>query len=163
MRWVDTATMLPLSFTVMGDPVSQGSMKVVRGKPIHQKQAQLVFWRHNILQKALVAARAHEVPVPINEPVALEMRFYMHRHEHTTFEEAATRPDLDKLVRAVNDGLAPIKGYKFLREDSRVIAVNASKEYAKTNRVGDPEGPRVEITVYRFKGNRKKRGERNER
>ena len=157
MRWTDTATMLPLYFTVLGDPVSQGSMKVVRGKPIHQKQAQLVFWRHKILQTALVAARAHEVPVPINEPVALEMRFYLFRYANPTFEDAATRPDLDKLVRAVNDALAPIKGYKFLREDSRVIAVNASKEYAKTNRVGDPEGPRVEITVYRFKGIRKRR------
>ncbi len=157
MRWTDTATMLPLSFTVMGDPVTQGSMKVMRGRPRHQNQEKLVFWRRNILQKALLVARAHEVPVPINEPVALELRFYMHRHEHTTFEDAATRPDLDKLVRAVNDGLSPIKGRKFLREDSRVIAVNASKEYAKNNRVGDPEGPRVEITVYRFKGNKKRR------
>lgn len=163
MRWTDTATMLPLSFTVMGDPVTQGSMKVMRGRPRHQNQEKLVFWRRNILQKALLVARAHEVPVPINEPVALEVRFYLRRHENPTFEEAATRPDLDKLVRAVNDGLAPLKGYKFLREDSRVIAVNASKEYAKTNRVGDPEGPRVEITVYRFKRNRKRRGERNER
>ncbi|MFQ8869615.1 MAG: RusA family crossover junction endodeoxyribonuclease [Varibaculum timonense] len=162
MKWIDPEKTWSFSFTVLGEPVTQGSMKIINGHAVPVKQAELRLWRREVLRSATQAHYGQRIatPLPLNEPVALDARFYLRRPNLPTFEDAATRPDLDKLVRSIDDGLAPLHGHKVLREDSRVIAINASKEYAKTNRVGDPEGPRAEITIYWFKnwkkGRRKK-------
>jgi Holliday junction resolvase RusA-like endonuclease len=57
----------------------------------------------------------------------------------------ATKPDLDKLQRAVGDALCPSTGPGVLREDSRIVKwLSPEKVYAGTR------GPGVEITVVRL-------------
>lgn len=99
--------------------------------------------------QAVVAAFAVDAGVePIEGGVELELRFYFHRPKshYGTGRNAAvlkatapprpitrSRGDLDKLVRAVLDGLDGIA----YSDDSQVTAINASKHYLpRTEREG---------------------------
>lgn len=157
MKWIDWTAMDGIAFTVLGEPVSQGSMKVNRrtGSLYHVKSDELLFWRHRILQEAFLQAHAHRWFFPddgtgLDEPVLLSARFYLKKPLRPRFLYPAVKPDQDKLLRAVQDALAPRKGRRFLFDDSRVIGSRVQKDYAKSRRVGDKDGPRLECAIYRF-------------
>ena len=159
MKWIDTTGLDGLAFTVLGEPVSQGSMKVNRrtGSLYHVKNDALVLWRHRILQEAFLEAHAHRWILPkdgtgLDEPVLLSARFYLKKPLRPRFLYPAVKPDQDKLLRAVQDALAPRKGRRFLFDDSRVIGSRVQKDYAASRRIGDKDGPRLECAVYRFPG-----------
>lgn len=157
MKWIETTGLDGLAFTVLGEPVSQGSMKVNRrtGSLYHVKNDALILWRHRILQEAFLEAHAHRWILPydgtgLDEPVLLSARFYLKKPLRPRFLYPAVKPDQDKLLRAVQDALAPRKGRRFLFDDSRVIGSRVQKDYAESRRVGDKDGPRLECAVYRF-------------
>lgn len=157
MKWIDTTGLDGLAFTVLGEPVSQGSMKVNRhtGSLYHVKNDALALWRHRILQEAFLQAHAHRWILPddgtgLDEPVLISARFYLKKPLRPRFLYPAVKPDQDKLLRAVQDALAPRKGRRFLFDDSRVIGSRVQKDYAASRRIGDKDGPRLECAVYRF-------------
>jgi Holliday junction resolvase RusA-like endonuclease len=84
---------------------------------------------------------------PDDVPANLCARFYL---EHPTTGKQRTwhtkPPDLDKLIRSVGDSL---KVAGVIRDDSIFVTFDGSfKRYARKGAaVGDPDGPRVEITV----------------
>jgi len=72
---------------------------------------------------------------PHTEPVEIEMVFTMLKPRTVTRPEPSVAPDLDKLVRAVLDGLTAIA----YRDDGQVTLITASKIYG--------ENPGVSVSV----------------
>ena len=105
-------------------------MKVINGYVIHSQGSALAAWRSAIGLSAKAAGAK-----PHLEPVEIEMVFTMLKPRTVTRPEPSVAPDLDKLVRAVLDGLTAIA----YRDDGQVTLITASKVY------GDQPG--VEISV----------------
>ena len=111
-----------ISFSVEGTPIQQGSMKFIRpGVMIHSRAEDLALWRNNIAHAAQSAGCQ-----PIADPISIVMKFRVKRPKSVKRAYPTVAPDLDKYVRAVNDGLT---GVAFI-DDSQVIKIVASKEYA---------------------------------
>lgn len=151
----------PISFVVYGKPATQGSK---RGFVIRKKSGEIVTrpsgapmvamvddnprlksWRSEV---ALVASQNFHEPV-LECPVFLKVQFIRprpkkdfltgknhHRVKATARSWPSTRPDIDKLSRAVSDSLSGV----ILRDDSLIVMSLASKEY------GDEYETRIEIT-----------------
>lgn len=125
-----------VSFFTKGDPIPEGSHKYVgyrNGKPvIVHDNLMLAGWRLRVARDAKNAARAAGWDAPYDGPVSVEARFYMPRPKRPKFpNHAATKPDLDKLIRAVGDALAAHDSV--LTEDSRIVTWITSKEWAADN------------------------------
>ena len=93
------------------------------GRMIHSRAADLATWR------ALISFHAKQAGCkPINSPIIISMKFILKRPKTVKRDQPTVAPDLDKLVRAVNDGLT---GVAFI-DDSQVVQINASKTYGET-------------------------------
>jgi crossover junction endodeoxyribonuclease RusA len=129
-----------IDFAVDGQPVPQGSMKVINGRVIHSQGSALAAWRAAV---GLAARQAGATPT--EAPVTLDMVFTLARPKTVKRPYPSVAPDLDKLVRAVLDGLTAIA----YRDDGQVVEVRASKQYGETpgvrvllaERSTDPETP----------------------
>ena len=121
-----------ISFFVEGKAIPQGSMKFIRpGVMIHSRAAELASWR------ALVAYRAKEAGChPIENPIAIKLRFQMPKPKTVKRTYPTVAPDLDKLIRGVLDGLT---GIAYI-DDAQVVRITAEKVYAS------PIGVHIEIT-----------------
>ena len=116
-------------FFVPGAPIPQGSLKFINGHAIHVRAADLATWR------AMIYAKARE-SVPMREgAVYVGLTFVMRRPKTVKRDLPFVRPDLDKLVRAVLDGLT---GAAY-NDDEQVCVLAAEKVY------GDQTG--VFITI----------------
>jgi crossover junction endodeoxyribonuclease RusA len=111
-----------ISFGVEGTPIPQGSMKHIGGgRMIHSRAADLATWR------ALISFAAKKAGCkPIDTPIIISMKFKLKRPKTVKRDYPTVAPDLDKLVRGVNDGLT---GVAFV-DDSQVVHLTASKEYS---------------------------------
>jgi Holliday junction resolvase RusA-like endonuclease len=123
-----------INFFVDGQPIPQGSMKVINGHVIHSQGSALASWRSSIALAAKMAGAK-----PHLEPVEIEMIFTMARPRTVTRPEPSVAPDLDKLVRAVLDGLTAIA----YRDDGQVTTLTASKIYGKRAGVSVKVGPKL--------------------
>ena len=128
------------SFLVYGTPRPQGSKRLVTskaGKTVMIEQSRYVRrYRRNISEMAKAT-----FAIPFDRAVTVDIVFRFRRpHSHylksgklSKLGERKTymtsRPDLDKLVRSVLDGLS---GVAFV-DDSQVIAVRAWKEWGNGN------------------------------
>ena len=144
-----------LRFFVPGLPVPQGSKRVVRGRLIDANHATLRPYRALVADAALealgVPPDAHDGSagptdplgghIPTREPVTVALRFGLPRPRghYGTGRNAgivkpsapvwpATKPDVDKLVRAVLDALTGIVWV----DDSQVAILSAEKVYSPT-------------------------------
>lgn len=136
---------------VSGVAVSEGSTEYKgltrRGKPrlVHHNHDDLCTWRNQVTVATVLAARAAGWPLRLDEPVHVGVVFYLPRPQRPRWDVPATKPDLDKLQRAVGDALCPKEGLGVLREDSRIVKwLNPEKVYATTR------GPGAEITIVRI-------------
>ena len=128
------AVSLPLTFTVHGRAVPQGSKRHL-GRGILVESSDVKPWREAITW----AAREHIRPGPPHDgPIALQLTFHRARprshyrtgaNAHLTRPSApdwpATRPDLDKLARAVLDALT---GHIW-RDDAQIVHLHAAKTW----------------------------------
>lgn len=147
------------TFEVIGTPVPQGSMKGT----LHRKTGRVVTfpsnakklkpWREQIaltakaLRPPWVRAAGEE---GIDGPVFVALTFVRRRPAAHLLADgslsgAATRfpdtaPDIDKLTRAMLDGLT---GVAFVN-DSRVVSCTSTKRWAER---GEPEKVEVEVTA----------------
>jgi len=109
-----------ISFKVNGVPVPQGSMKVINGRVLHSQGSALAVWRSIIGWEAkLAGARIHK------NPVRIKIIFIMPRPKTVKREYPSVAPDLDKLIRAVLDGLTGIA----YEDDGQVVEIQAHKIY----------------------------------
>lgn len=126
-----------IAFTVYGHPQPQGSITAFpharTGRMVAKHPAKLAAWR-----EAIAAEAQRHAGRPLRDgPLALRVRFYLRRPRSAPkrVTRPATRPDLDKLIRATGDALEGV----LYTQDSRIVEWHASKHY------GDP--PRVEIAL----------------
>jgi len=111
------------SFFVKGKPVPQGSMKFIRpGVMIHSRSQDLALWRADIARNAELFGFK-----PIASAVKVELDFVMARPKSSKRIFPSVKPDLDKLIRAVLDGLTGVA----YEDDSQVILIQSSKTYGE--------------------------------
>ena len=74
---------------------------------------------------------------PLIGPVRVSLVFFIERPKSVKREHPSVRPDIDKLARAVLDGLTTAGVYS---DDSQVVDLTASKVY------GVPAGVAVQVS-----------------
>lgn len=97
-------------------------MKVINGHIIHTQGSALAAWRSAIALQAKLAGAT-----PFEGAINIEMTFTMPKPRTVTRSHPTVPPDLDKLVRAVLDGLTAIA----YRDDAQVTQIRASKVYGQ--------------------------------
>lgn len=118
-----------IAFFIQGEPAPKGSLVAVqRGVYLESNRQKLNPW----LQAIKTRARQLEALAPIDGAIEVEIVFYLTRPATVTRLLPNVKPDLDKLIRGVFDGL---KG--FISDDARIVRVTATKVYAdRGNRPG---------------------------
>lgn len=140
---------------VEGEAIPQGSKSVNRktGMMYDVRSADLKAWRESIGHVMRVALVQQRFVPDDTRPIRLELGFYLLRPKShfrggsragemraDAPEYVTTKPDLDKLVRAVLDGLTGV----LYRDDSQVATILAEKLYT------DPgDKPGVTISAKR--------------
>jgi crossover junction endodeoxyribonuclease RusA len=112
--------------TVRGIPAPQGSKRHVGGGRMIEMSKAVGPWREAVRAET---QRAMEYVAIINGPVSVFINFYLPRPKTLPRKITlpAKRPDLDKLARAVLDGLT--EGGAWL-DDGQVVYLQAQKNYA---------------------------------
>jgi Holliday junction resolvase RusA-like endonuclease len=119
-------TIRHISLSVTGDPASQGSHAIMNGRIVQVNSKKHKAWRNAIVQEARETLPADWEP--IDEPCELIVNFYMPRPKTVTRSVPSVAPDLDKLIRAVGDGLTDSG---IVTDDSRIVRISARKLYAQ--------------------------------
>lgn len=111
-----------INFFVDGLPVPQGSMKVINGRAIHHKGSELAAWR-----SAVALAARHKGARPSPDPIYIHLKFFLPKPRTVKRVYPTVSPDLDKLIRAVLDGLTAIAYI----DDAQVVSIVAEKAYGE--------------------------------
>lgn len=119
-----------MSFFVPGQPIPQGSLKFINGHAIHVRATDLAVWRSDIARAAKTETES------LVGPVGVDLTFVMKRGKTVKRILPFVRPDLDKLIRAVLDGLTGVA----YADDEQVCVIYAEKVYGTE--------PGVFITIY---------------
>lgn len=145
-----------LTFFVPGEPVQQGSKKAwVNKKTGRAQMSEDAGVRHTVWRlKVTDAARAAWGKPPMTRPITITLTFrYARLISHygsgrnaaqvkdSAPDYPAKPPDLDKLIRAVLDGITDAKVWA---DDSLVVSVLARKRWVDRYS-GDQEGVKVAI------------------
>lgn len=111
---------------VYGDPAPQGSKNAYRrgGKVLLvEANKALKPWRDSVTLHARRYTGAHTG----NKPLSVRYVFYLPRPKSVRRPHPHVKPDLDKLIRAVNDGISAAGVWD---DDSRPVTMTATKRYA---------------------------------
>jgi Holliday junction resolvase RusA-like endonuclease len=141
-----------LEFIVLGEPTPEGSTKAYYIKKLdrtvttHQNKKELGAWRNRVATEAQRALECREWTSDSCSAYVVEVEFVLsrpasvpaHRRIHPI-----VKPDIDKLVRAINDALTGI----LFADDCQVVSLSVRKSYNDVQRVG------AYIAVSRY-GNR---------
>ena len=144
-----------IKFRVQGPPAPQGSKRHVGGGRMVEMSKAVGPWREAVRAEAQVV-RSREVPGSVmwrTTPMSVTIVFILARpvshwggqhHDAGYIRDSAPkypakRPDLDKLARAVLDGL--VMG-GVMADDAQVVILHAYKKYA-----ADGEAPGAIIEV----------------
>lgn len=121
---------LVAEFTAIGQPRPQGSKRafVVNGRAVmtESNKAGHKDWRATVSQAALDAMAGRP---PVDGPLAVTVTFALPRpksHPKGRRTWPVTRPDVDKLVRAVNDSCTHI----VWKDDSQIVSMHVAKVWA---------------------------------
>lgn len=109
-----------IQFRVFGEPAPQGSKTIMRGRLVESSK-KLPAWR-----KAIADA-AKELNEYTEEPVEVLIIFYLPKPKTVKRKYPSVKPDLDKLCRAVGDGITGI----LIKDDSQIVELSARKEYGQ--------------------------------
>lgn len=127
-----------LHFRVRGTPTPQGSKRLgrhgARAVILDDNDATLKVWRTEVAHAARAALGDR---APMAGPIAMDVAFFLPRPashlttkgalRSTAPERPAVKPDLDKLIRSTQDGIAT--DAKVIVEDSRIVMIRAEKHY----------------------------------
>jgi len=135
--------MSAVTFFVPGIPVPQGSKKGFSRKDstfvqiVDDNKATLGPWRDQIARSAFSAWAYAE---PIDGPCRVDAAFVLPRKPSVKRALPTVLPDLDKLLRALFDGIT--QAGNVWADDSRVVETHATKVYGIT--------PGVHVTITRI-------------
>jgi crossover junction endodeoxyribonuclease RusA len=118
--------MAEVSFSITGDPASQGSHAIMNGRIVQVNSKKHKAWRTAIINEVIATLPADWVP--IDGPCELNVMFLMPKPVSVKRSSPSVAPDLDKLIRSVGDALAIAGVYT---DDSRIIRISARKVYAQ--------------------------------
>ncbi len=118
-----------LSFVVHGTPIPQGSMKGFAfkrrtgtvGVALTSDNKKTRPWKDSVAS----AAREAWDEAPTDDAISLTMEFAFMPPKSSRVPHKTTKPDIDKLARAVMDALTGV----VYRDDSQVVALNARKVF----------------------------------
>ena len=141
---------LEVSFFVAGSPVSKGSWSAfsshTTGRMIFPKSAALRSWESSVANSVRIAASRSRIVADLlrrsSIHVELEFRISRSKSHYGTGKNSSLlkpsspnahtqKPDIDKLVRAVLDGI--VKG-DLIGDDSQVVSLIAKKRWCKDSR-----------------------------
>lgn len=111
---------------VVGTPVPQGSKRgfLVNGRIVLVEASKnLPQWRKT------VTASLVGMP-PVEGAAEVVLGFYMPKPKSNKDDHPIRRPDVDKLIRAVLDGMTDAGIFK---DDSQVVSISARKLWAKAD------------------------------
>lgn len=122
-----------LEFAVAGDPKPQGSKrgfvtKHGRVALVEQAGRPLKQWRDTVTAAAAAARIREKWPAYTEGPIGIELVFGLKKPLKPKYPVPAVRPDIDKLVRAVLDGLTDAHLWQ---DDGQVIELYARKTYSE--------------------------------
>lgn len=112
-------------------------VRLVEGRDKKQQQA---FEQYR--EAITTVARALYRGAPLDGPLEAQYKFFLRRPKKPSWEEPAGPPDLEKLIRAVNDALKGV----LLSDDSRIVRYDKDTGKYWTD-PREERGPRVEITL----------------
>jgi Holliday junction resolvase RusA-like endonuclease len=118
--------MAEVSFSITGDPASQGSHAIMQGRIVQVNSKKHKAWRTAIVNEVIATLPADWEP--IDGPCELIVMFLMPKPASVKRSSPSVAPDLDKLIRAVGDALAIAGVYT---DDSRITRISARKLYAQ--------------------------------
>jgi Holliday junction resolvase RusA-like endonuclease len=118
--------MAEVSFSVSGDPASQGSHAIMNGRIVQVNSKKHKAWRTAIVNEVIATLPADWEP--IDGPCELIVMFYLPKPATVKRSAPSVAPDLDKLVRSIGDALAIAGVYT---DDSRITRISARKLYAQ--------------------------------
>ncbi|KKN74377.1 hypothetical protein LCGC14_0391780 [marine sediment metagenome] len=122
-----------VQFQVDGKPVPQGSMRafLVKGRPvITSSNPNLKEWRNIVAFQAQGASDGRPLEGPVGVTAAFRLPRPKSRPKKDRYPDR--RPDLDKLVRALLDGMTgPV-----FADDSQVCMIEVRKSYALDESAG---------------------------
>lgn len=114
-----------IDFFVEGIPRAQGNHRTAKSGHIYETTKGHKAWRTAVYLVALSdAMRAHREP--IEGPVYLVLDFFMPRAKSNKDPHHVKKPDLSKLIRAVEDSLSRV----CFKDDSQVVEIRARKIYS---------------------------------
>lgn len=132
-----------LSFVVDGVAQTKGSFRAPAAGVVTDDNPRTKPWQARVASAARLAMGGGGMP-PIEGPVVLTLRFYLPKPRTRRILDSTSKPDLDKLVRAVKDGLTQAKLY---HDDAQVVAVVAHKAFASGPHDYPGGQPRLEVIV----------------
>lgn len=124
-----------------GTPVPQGSFRHIGNGRIISANPKLNTWRQTIADQ--IAQQTHHRLVEAR--IRLELVFTLPRPKSVSIKRRAvptTKPDLDKLTRAVMDAISLERYCQIIKDDSQVTDLHAAKRYADHT----PPGVRIMIS-----------------
>lgn len=134
----------PMTVTVYGQPVAQGSKRYVGNGRMIESSKHLPMWRTTIVE----ACRRHlEDRLPFEGPVRVDAHFTVAKPLSAPKRRRiwpTKKPDIDKTLRAVLDAVTISGAW---RDDAQVVDVHATKNYPQETDVAlDVPGVRFTIT-----------------
>ena len=140
---------MSISFFVPGVPQPQGSSRAFTTKTgrayVTSANAKLKPWREAVRAEAFRAAIGQSM---MTNPVAAQYEFiFLRPKSRKKFLYPSVRPDLDKLVRAVNDALTDAG---VIKDDALIVRLHANKLYTT-----DPAKVGVSIQVEEWEDDEK--------
>ena len=116
-----------LTFTVIGDPAPQGSKRHVGHGVMIESSKRVKPWREAV---AAAAFKARNGQPPLDGPLVLTVTFYLPKPaslSRRVLEMGPFRkPDLDKLLRSLNDALETSGA---VASDARIVRIVAEKRF----------------------------------
>ncbi len=122
------------SFTVVGEPVPQGSTRTwnkrdartgeVTPAITHHNRERLMQWRTDI-RWCIKQQAPHICKTLIEGPIAVRAIFYFNKPKSVKREFPTVAPDCDKLCRAVGDALEKV----VIRNDAQIVRWDMWKLY----------------------------------
>lgn len=109
-------------FSVEGLPAPQGSKRHVGNGRMIEASKFLPAWRAKIKQEC-----ESLFDEPMDGALEVELWFYLPRPSSVSREYPTVMPDLDKLCRAVGDGLTAGGA---ISDDARIVDLHAFKRYS---------------------------------
>lgn len=116
----------PIEFQVPGIPVAQGSKSKSRTGHLYERTKGLYAWRNSVASAALLMRQQCGM---LRGAVELYASFHFPRPKSVKRAHHCTRPDLDKLTRAVMDAITKSGLWE---DDSRVVNSFTDKRYSDT-------------------------------